>query len=662
MTHAGDVASDVVRPVTSTLATPAALARFEPIGARSIELTGGFWAERLLVNRERMIPHGFEQLRMAGNLTNLALAAGANGHYRTLGQAIGLDYPFLDTDVYKWLEAAGWELGRRPDPALAASADEAIELIRSAQRPDGYLNTFVQVVAPGREYQDLAWGHELYNVGHLIQAGVAWNRALGDDRLLDVAVRAADSVDRELGVHGREGIDGHPEIEMALVELYRVTAERRYLDLAARMVALRGTGILGKGRFGSAYWQDHARVSEATSVAGHAVRQLYLDSGAVDVATELGDTTLLAAVYRRWQDMVATRTYLTGGVGSRHKDEAFGDPFELPPDRAYNETCGSIASVMLAWRLLLATGDPACADLIERTIYNGVLPGVSLDGDAFFYENPLQRRTVQAAAAPGFGERASWYPCACCPPNLMRTLASWEQYLATTDDAGIQVHQYANSVIGARTTSGLVRLGIETGYPWSGQVRVAVLETPEGPWSLSLRVPSWAHGSTVSVAAGDASSVEAGSPWVSGQRTWRTGETIVLDLLTEPRVVAPDPRIDAVRGCVALERGPFVYCIETADLPDGIELEDLYLAAGAMPSPEPRPDLGETVIGLNAPAVHRPHARRSWPYVEPEPIQGSVTNRVTIRAIPYFTWANRSVKAMRVWIPEQPEEAGEAPQ
>lgn len=664
MTGTGEVASGVGPPVTNTQPTPGAIARFAPVGARGVEVTGGFWAERQQVNRERSIPHGFEQLRRAGNLTNLALAAGSNGSYRTLGQAIGLDYPFLDTDVYKWLEAVGWELGRAPDPGLAASADEAIELVRAAQRPDGYLNTFVQVIAPGREYQDLAWGHELYCVGHLIQAAVAWHRALGDDRLLDVAVRAADSVDRALGASGREGIDGHPEIEMALVELYRVTGERRYLELSARMVDLRGTGILGKGRFGPAYWQDHARVSEATSVAGHAVRQLYLDCGAVDVATELGDTKLLAAVHRRWQDMIATRVYLTGGVGSRHKDEAFGDPFELPPDRAYAETCGSIAGVMLAWRLLLATGDPRAADVLERTIYNGVLPGVSLEGTAFFYENPLQRRTLLAAAAPGHGERASWYPCACCPPNLMRTMASWEQYLATTDDTGIQVHQYANAEIEAVTAAGPVRLGVETDYPWSGHVNVVVRDAPDGAWSLSLRVPAWARGSTVTEGTGEARPVVAGSPWESGPRTWRAGDAIVLDLGMEPRVTAPHPRIDAVRGCVALERGPLVYCVESADLPDGVGLEDVYLVGDGGPTAVSRPDLGATVIGLDAPAVHRSHASGSWPYAEQEPGQdkGGSARPVRIQAIPYFTWANRSVEAMRVWVPLQPDEAAEAPQ
>ena len=283
-----------------------------------MRLTGGFWEQRLRTNREDTIPHGSRQLDEAGNLTNFELAAGAHGRYRALGEEIGVIFPFLDTDVYKWLEAVGWELGRASDPALARDADEAIELVAAAQRPDGYLNTFVQVVAPGSEYKDLAWGHELYCVGHLIQAAVAWQRALGDDRLLRVAMRAADSVDRELGPTGRLAIDGHPEVEMALVELYRTTGERRYLELAARMIEARGDGLLGTGRFGSAYWQDHARVRDATTVAGHAVRQLYLDCGAVDVATELGDTQLLDAVERRWHDMVETRMYLTGGLGSRH--------------------------------------------------------------------------------------------------------------------------------------------------------------------------------------------------------------------------------------------------------------------------------------------------------------------------------------------------------
>ena len=407
--------------IAAVVPTAGARSALRPIGASDVTVSGGFWADRSATNRERTIPFGFEQLRSAGNLHNFGLAAGATAAtaagdgYRALGIMFDKPFPFLDSDVYKWLEGAGWELGRAPDAQIEAMADEAIGLIESAQRPDGYLNTFVQVLAPGTEYRDLQWGHELYCVGHLVQAAVAWHRALGDDRLLRVAERAADSVDRELGPRGREAIDGHPEIEMALVELYRATGERRWLDLAASHVERRGHGLLGAGRFGRGYWQDHLPVREAPSATGHAVRQLYLDCGAVDVAVELGDEGLLDAVHRRWRDMVETKMYLTGALGSRHKDEAFGDPFELPPDLAYAETCAAIASVMLAWRLLLATGDPACADVIERTVYNGVLSGLSLDGTSFFYVNPLQRRTHRAWSDGGDGARAA-VVCVCLLP------------------------------------------------------------------------------------------------------------------------------------------------------------------------------------------------------------------------------------------------------
>jgi DUF1680 family protein len=637
-----EVSTERAVRVASVLATPTGIASFTPIDTRGVTMGPGFWADRRRVNRERTIPHGFEQLRQAGNLGNLRLAAGADGRYHTIGRAIGLDFPFLDTDVYKWLEAAAWELGHAPDPTLAAAADEAIGLIQRAQRPDGYLNSFVQVVAPGREYTDLAWGHELYCVGHLIQAAVAWQRAVGDGRLLDVAVRATDSVDRALGSDGRDGIDGHPEIEMALVELYRATADRRYLELAARMIHGRGRGILGAGRFGPAYWQDHEPVATAESVAGHAVRQLYLDAGAVDVATELGDERLLAAVARRWREMIATRTYLTGGVGSHHLDEAFGDPYELPPDRAYAETCGAIASVMLAWRLLLATGDPACADVIERTIYNGVLPGVSLQGTTFFYDNPLQRRTIRAAAAPGHGERASWFPCACCPPNLMRMLASWDQYLVTSDQDGICVQQYANAEIATETPAGPVRLSMATDYPWDGRIRVEVLEAPDSAWSLSLRVPAWSRASTIKLGDAAPTPIPAGSYWASGPRAWQPGDAVVLDLDMTTRVTVPDPRVDAVRGCVALERGPLVYCIETADLPAGVALEEVRVDRDVQPVPVERADLASPLVGLTVPAVQAS-------------FDGQTERSIEVGAIPYFAWANRSVEAMRVWIPVRPE-------
>jgi uncharacterized protein len=616
--------------------------RLRPLGPSGARIVDGFLAERLRVNRQHTIPHGFAQLQRSGALGNLRLAAGADGHYRAHADSAGATFPFLDSDVYKWLEAAGWELGRAPDPALAEAADEAIGLVAAAQRPDGYLNSYVQVVGGGTPHTDLAWGHEFYCVGHLIQAAVAWHRALGDDRLLAVAVGAADRIDKEFGPTGRDGVDGHPGIEMALVELTRVTGDGRYLALAARMLDLRGRGLLGEGRFGAAYWQDHQPVREAATVAGHAVRQLYLDCGAVEVAVELGDQDLLAAVRRRWRDLARTRTYLTGGMGSRHRDESFGDPFELPPDRAYAETCASIAGVLLGWRLLLATGEARYADAIERVVYNGVLPGVSLGGTRFFYVNPLQRRTDRAYEPPGRGQRAPWYPCACCPPNLMRMLSSFEQYLATSDDSGVQLHQYATADLQARVAGGAVRLAVRTGYPWEGRVTVEVVEAPDGPWTLSLRVPQWCRSAALTGPDGTRPRA-AGAGYAELTWPWRAGQVAVLDLELPVRVTEPDPRVDAVRGCVAFERGPLVYCLESADLPPGARLEDLRWDPRRGPAMVPRPEVGDAVVGIAVPVVRRPAGGSGA--ADAGAADGSAG------AIPYFAWANRGAKAMRVWLP-----------
>jgi len=656
------MAIETTTTVAAVLPTPDAIGRFKPLDARHVRLSSdGFWGRRLEINRDRTIPHGFEQLNETGTLHNFRLAAGEKGTYRALGRMFEQPYPFLDSDVYKWLEAVGWELARGEDPALGAMATEAIELIGAAQRPDGYINSFVQVLGGGRAFADLAWGHELYCIGHLTQAAVAWHRALGDDRLLGIATRAADAVDRELGPSGRLAIEGHPVIEMALVELYRATDERRYLTLAARLIEARGHGLLGTGRFGAGYWQDHAPVRDAREVTGHAVRQLYLDCGAVDVAVELRDDALLEAVLRRWRDMVATRTYLTGGLGSRYLNEAFGDPYELPPDRAYAETCAAIASVMLAWRLSLATGDPACADIVERTIFNGVLPGVGLDGQSFFYVNTLQRRSHRAASQGNEttdGMRAPWFPCACCPPNLMRMMSSWPHYIATTDDDGIQVHQYAAAEIDAVIGPGNVRLAIDTTYPWSGRIGIRILEAPGRPWALTLRIPAWCTSAGLDLVSADtrarvAAARDGGTALVT-TRNWQAGDRLELDLDMAPRVIEPDRRIDAVRGSVALERGPLVYCLESADLPENVVLEEVELNLPVGPQEADRADVAAETVGLAVPAMRRNGpAGGGWPYVEPDvPTDGvAVPAPIQVSAIPYFAWANRAADAMRVWIP-----------
>ncbi|MBV9819322.1 MAG: glycoside hydrolase family 127 protein, partial [Solirubrobacterales bacterium] len=332
-------------------------ARLHPLALQEAEITGGLWAERREVNRRRLLPSAVDHLERAGNFDNLRSAAGQ-------GSATFRGPVFMDSDVYKLLEAMGWELGRRADPELERHADAAIELVAAAQADDGYLNSYYQVARPGERFSNLAHDHELYCAGHLIQAAVAHSRARGDDRLLGVAERFVELIDGHFRIAGRPGAPGHPEIETALVELYRLTGRRGHLDLAAYFIDHRGHRLLGHGHFGAGYFQDHVPVREAREVTGHAVRALYLAAGVTDLYLETGEDALMDVMMAQWNDMVAGKTYLTGGLGAHHEDEAFGDPYELPPDRCYGETCAAIASIMWNWRLLLATGEGRFADLL----------------------------------------------------------------------------------------------------------------------------------------------------------------------------------------------------------------------------------------------------------------------------------------------------------
>jgi DUF1680 family protein len=604
------------------------------------------------LNRERTILHGLRQLHASGALENLRNAGKGHGPYAGASDDGGFTLPFLDSDVYKWLEAVGWELGRDADTGLLAASDEVIDLVRTAQQPDGYLNSFVQLTH-GRPFSDLQWGHELYCAGHLLQAAVAWQRSLGDGRLMDIGLRLVGRIDAELGPRGREAIDGHPEIEMALVETYRTTGDERSLALAVRLIELRGRGLLGRGRLGAEYWQDHLPVREAMTVAGHAVRQVYLDCGAVDVAVESGDLDLLHSVERRWAEMWATRTHLTGALGSRHRDEAFGDPFELPADRAYAETCAAIGSVMLSWRLLLATGDARYADAIERTMYNAVLPGVGLDGESFFYVNPLRvRDRIEAAASEGRRGRASWYPCACCPPNLMRFLSTFEHILAATSGDTLRIDQFASCSIASELSGSPVSLRVDTDYPWDGQVRVTVDTSGRRPWTLAWRVPRWAP--SLRARLGDRPvepDVREGIARL--HRVWASGETLTIEFPMAPRVIAPDARVDALRGSVAIERGPLVYCLEQADLPIGADLDSVRFALGSglEAARDPSTKLPTDIVTISTPLLVEPAASEPWPYAEASESPVETRATVTARAVPYFTWGNRGPGPMRVWLP-----------
>ena len=645
--------------------TESATVAHRPLDRAGVRLTDGLlhdWQQR---NRAASLPLALRQLQAAGNLDNLRLAiAGTGEGYR--GPA------FMDSDLYKTLEAISWELGRAADPALAAFAAEATALLAKAQQSDGYLNSCIQA-SGGQRYARLASSHELYCAGHLIQAAVAASRTFDDGQLLDVARRFADHlVDNFLGRDG--GLDGHPIVETALVELYRETGETGYLRLATQFVDQRGHGLIGDSGFGIRYLQDDLPVRESVTEAGHVVRALYLESGVVDVAVETGDAELLAASITRWDDMVATKTALTGGNGSRHSGEAFGDGFELPPDRAYNETCAAIASFQWSWRLLLATGDGRYADLMERILYNGFAASLSTDGRRFFYVNPLQRRDDHFEDDDP-GRRREWFSCACCPPNIMRLTASLEHYIATVAGDVLYLHQLTGSRIAARLPPGNVSLSTATSYPWAGTAEIRVHRAPDAACGLAVRIPGWCRDASVSVNGRPHASGTDDRGYLIVRRRWQPGDTVTLSMDMTPRLTYPGRRIDALRGTAAVERGPLVYCFEQVDQPGAASVEDLALTADGLSERQATlPGVGPTVV-VEAAAVRLPPVSRSGlPYSplpddspriddsppmddspapddSPLPGDGGDEHVVAAVAIPYFQWDNRDGQAMRVWMP-----------
>ena len=621
------LADDATTPTVAGPAHPLAATTLRPLALSDVRLGDGFWLERQRANRDVSIPDGLRQLHDAGNLHNFEVAAG-----RADGDVIGPI--FADSDVYKWLEAAAWEYAREPDSSLLDDQLRVTELVAAAQESDGYLNTVVPR-REGERYGHPERNHEHYCAGHLIQAGVAQKRATGRDDLLNVAVKVADHLVREFGPRSATGsagdVDGHPVIETALVELYRETGTRDYLDLAAWFVDARGHDSLARFGGNSTYLSDRVPVREATTLEGHAVRAVYLTTGATDVAIETGDDALLAALGAQYDHMSATKQYVTGGLGARWDGEAFGDEYELPSDRAYAETCAAIGAVQWAWRMLLATGEASYGDQIERLLFNGFLAGVSLRGGDYFYVNPLQVRHDAHADEernPKNG-RLRWFGCACCPPNIMRTLSSLGGYLATSTGDGAQLHQYASGTLRATTDAGDLELRVETAYPWNGRVRVTVVAAPEASVTLSLRIPAWAAGATL-----DGAATEPGG-YARITRSFAAGDALVLELPLAPRITRPHSRVDALRGTVAVERGPLVYAFEAQDQP-GLVLDDVAVDVASL-SEQAEASVAEArelaLPGLVTVSLHTPRGD-------------------ALTGIPYFAWANRTVDDMRVWLPE----------
>ncbi len=521
--------------------------------------------------------------------------------------------------------------------------DAAIIEIQDAQGPDGYLNTYFALERAHERWTNLRDLHELYCAGHLIQAAIAHRRATGEERLLTVAIRFADLICETFGPESEgklETSDGHEEIEMALVELYRETGEPRYLDQARFFVEVRGRGRVG----GRPYHQDHEPLREQSEIVGHAVRAVYLNAGATDLHAETGDRSLLEGLERLWENMTGRRMYVSGGIGSRYEGEAFGGDFELPNERAYTETCAAIGSVMWSWRMLALDGEARYADLMEHTLYNAVMPGLSLDGRSYFYQNPL--------ADDGTHRRQPWFGTACCPPNVARLLASLPGYFYSAAEDGVWAHLYAEGdadvlLAGDRR----VRLSQRTRYPWDGVVEIEV--DGEGEFGVMVRVPSWCEEGAAVEVNGEPfdGTVRAGS-YAEIRRTWSPGDRLRLDFPMPVRRVEAHPRVQENAGRVSLMRGPILYGVEAADNP-GTDPQNVVLPADTVFSVEDRPDLlgGTVLLRGEAEVVPPDDAWKNRLYRTAGPRQDAYSTRATdLVAVPYHAWANRQHGAMGVWL------------
>lgn len=619
---------------------------FTPAPLAAVAIDDAFWTPRLAANRTQTIPIEYEQCRITGRIDAL--------HQQWQpGQPI--PHYFWDSDIAKWVEAASYSLATHPDPALDAQLDEVIALLAAAQQPDGYLNSHYTAVEPENRWTNLRDNHELYCAGHLIEAGVAHYLATGKRTLLDVVSRYAGYI---ATVFGREpgqkrGYPGHEEIELALVKLFRATGEPRYLALAAYFVDERGQQphyfdqeAIARGDDPAAYHfksyrysQSHAPVREQQEVTGHAVRAMYLYSAMADLAGEMGDATLLAPLEALWRHLCTRNLYITGGVGVSAANEGFTQDYDLPNLSAYAETCASIGLVFWMHRMLQLRCDGRYADVLERALYNGVLSGVSLDGTRFFYENPLASR--------GNHHRQAWFDCACCPPNIARLLASLGEYIYGVGDDAIAVHLYIQSQAALTVAGQRVELRQTTRYPWAGDVTLALTLPQPAHFALRLRIPGWCRRAAVSV-NGVAVDMEGrlDRRYLVLARTWQPGDRITLELDMPVEQIHAHPDVAQDVNCVALQRGPLVYCLEAVD--QVAPLHRIRLAADAALTPQFEGELLGGVVTLTGQALAADAA--GWENVLYRAAAPALTP-ITVRAIPYYAWDNRAAGAMAVWLP-----------
>jgi DUF1680 family protein len=611
-----------------------------------VQIADEFWAPRIKTCREVTLPYAFEVCERTGRISNFVKAAGRIG-----GKFEGIW--FNDSDVYKLLQGAAYELGARYDPELDKLTDDVIAKIAAAQQPDGYLFCFFTIDHIDQRFKNIhpKARHELYCMGHMIEAGAVHFEMTGKRNMLEVARRLADHVDSVFGPDKQMTVPEHQEIELALIKLHRVTCEERYLQLAQFFIDQRGNDR-GHELYG-AYSQDHLPVRRQSEILGHAVRAMYNCIGMADLYMETGDKELLAALRRLWQSTTHRKMYVTGGVGAKAHGEAFGADYELPNATAYGETCAQIGLLLWAHRMLLIEPNAEYADVMERVLYNGFLSGLSLKGTEFFYQNRLATR--------GNYRRQAWYGCACCPSNVVRIYPQIGRLMYASEEQSIYVNLYAAGKAKLNVAGAPVTLTQETRYPWDGRVKLVVDPQKECTFDLCVRIPGWCRDSHTpgGLYRADGCSVAGlsvnGQPvgletlekgYVRIQRPWGKGDVVELDLPMPVRRVYAHENVLADRGRVALQRGPIVYCVEAVD--HEVPLRHIFLPRDAPLTAHHRNDLlgGVTVITGKA-AVQTADSDQPTP--------------VDLLAIPYYAWDNREGGAMSVWLAEDASQAPQLP-
>ena len=631
------------RGVEDLTKSPHAKLRNVPVHAVNIE--NGFWARRREVNVTKSIPTMHDLLEANGRMDNFRRLVG-NSNAAQRGPV------FSDSDVYKWTEAVGFVLQSGDRPELRGMAEKLISEVIAVQESSGYLNTYYQDDRKSlrMQPQTQTTGHELYNIGHMLQGAIAYYRATGDRKLLDAGIRFVD--DFLIPNYGpapkKPIVSGHPEIEMGLIELYRITGDKRQLDLAGYI--LQGDKRIELPERRTIYMFSGTPFTARTKLEGHAVRAMYACCGATDYYMETGDDSYLQTLNTLWNDMTSTKMYVTGGVGSRSDGEAFGDAYELPNFRAYGESCAAIGNMMWNWRMLAVTGDAKFTDVIERALYNGINSGMSLDGTMYCYRNPL-------AFDPSTGDkiRNPWYDVTCCPPNLERTLGSLPGYFYSTSNDGIYVHLYDNSQLDWHLEHGTgLKITQKTKYPWDGDVEITVSPAQPSEFAFYLRIPGWADRAEVTVNGKAVSGAKPGE-YLPIRRRWAQGDVVRLRMAMTPQVLEANPRVADDTGRVAVQRGPLVYCMEGLDQAGGTALSDVALPLGKQPESEFqtefRSDLLDGVLVLHHSGVASDTGAAHNVLYSRYSSSPMKTREVPLTFIPYYAWSNRVATAMQVWTP-----------